>query len=138
MILKTSKDTYKNVAEKLELSVDLVSLIGDFVWGELGKHLENFDHREIYFKSFGNIRFRKKKSLEYVKRVKDIDIRMRQMKRPEEYIQTAVERVGKKVEGMQRLIKEWDNFMLEKEKFKEMKKQYYVERNIQEQGSNLG
>ena len=61
MIIKNHKEIYKNVAEKLELPYDIIELIGNFTWSELGKSLENFEHRQTYIYKLGSFRFRKRR-----------------------------------------------------------------------------
>lgn len=138
MILKTHKDAYKNVASKLELNEDLITLIGNFIYEEFGKTLDNFEHRENYMLGLGVFRFRKKKSLEYMKKVENIKEKMLQMGRPIEQGEKAEERLKPKIEKMMKLVEDWDELMAEKERFKIRKQKYYVDRDFQEQNPDLG
>jgi hypothetical protein len=138
MILKTHKDAYKNVASKLELNEDLITLIGNFIYEEFGKSLDNFEHRENYMLGLGVFRFRKKRSLEYIGKVENIKEQMLKMGRPLEYAEIAEQRTKPKIEKMMKLVKDWDELMAEKEKFKIRKQKYYADRDIQEQNTDLG
>lgn len=138
MIVKNYKDVYKNVAERLELNGDLIALIGNFTYEEFGKMLDNFEYRENYMLGLGVFRFRKKRSLEYISKVENIKEQMLKMGRPIEHAELAEQRLKPKIEKMMKLVKDWDELMEEKEKFKIRKQQYYADRNIQEQKSDLG
>ena len=136
MIQKGSKDVYTNVANKLELPYDDVSLIGNFIWNELAKKLENFEHREIYMIKLGNFRFRKKKSNEWIHFI-------RKCFEPGQnnYLtqnNKTIEDYQPKIDAMEKLIKEWDMIKEEKEKYKLKKEKYYADRDIQKQIGDLG
>lgn len=135
MILKTYKDAYKNVASRLELDESVVSLLGDFVYEQLGRSLDNYEHRITYLYGLGHFTFRKLKSENYIRRIKNIEsniIRIRKYEVEDE------EKIENKVKKMEELIREWDKFLKQRETFKLKKKEYYVNRDIQEQGEDMG
>lgn len=137
MIIKNHKETYKIVGEKLEVDYEIVRSIGDFIYDDLGKRIEDFKHREIYVYCLGAFRFRRKKTEEYIDRVNHIRETMIKLKRPIEQINLAEVRIKEKVSKMKLLIDEWDKLMEAKSKFKIRKKEY-VDGNLQEQKGNLG
>lgn len=138
MKLRTHKDVYANVADNLNLEVDLVTLVGNFIWEDLANKLENFEHREIYVYKLGSFRFRRKKSLEYIEKVKNIRIKLTQMGRPPEQIDKAEITVANKINKMKPLLEAWDKLFADKQEFKIRKEKYYADRNIQEPDIDLG
>jgi hypothetical protein len=138
MIIKNHKEVYKNVAERLELPYDIIELIGNFTFTELANSLDNFEHRQTYVHRLGTFRFRRKRSLEYLEKVKNIKEKMIKMGRPIEQAEVAEERLKEKIAKMNGLIESWTDWYNEREEFRERKKQYYANRDIQEQSGNLG
>lgn len=137
MIIKNHKETYRIVGEKLEIDYEIVRSIGDFIYDDLGKRIEDFKHREIYVYCLGAFRFRRKKTEEYIERALKAREFMTRVKRPEEQIQLAERRIEEKIIKMRILISEWDQLMEAKTKFKIRKKEY-VDGNLQEQKGDLG
>lgn len=138
MIVKGYKDIYKGVSERLDIPYEMVELIGNFTWNKLAESIDDFRHRETYLFGLGSFRFRKKKSIHYINRMKYVKEKMLKMGRPLEHAEKAEQRVNDKIAKMKRLNKEWDEIAQARKDFKIKRVEYDANRNIQEQSSNLG
>lgn len=131
MIIKKHKDIYKEASKTLELSEDLVSLLGEFVYKELCDSLTNLEYREVYVYKLGSFRFRRKKSLDYIRKSRNMKDRMLKMGHALETAEKGQHTVDTKVTRMNKLNEEWSFVMEEKQEYKKRKEQYYVDRDIQ-------
>jgi hypothetical protein len=138
MIVKGYKDIYKGVSEKLDVPYDIVELIGNFTWRKLGESLDDFKHRETYMLGLGVFKFRKKRSLQYIKKIKNVKELLLGLGKSLEIAEAAQQRMDEKSAKMMRLNNEWDEIIQAKKEFRIKRQQYDANRNIQEQSGNMG
>lgn len=136
MIVKNHKDIYKTTAELLGLDVELVSLVGNYTWEELGNMITNFTDREIYVLKLGSFRFRKAKAQRYMENVDKMMEKLKLRNMPEESKVEMFRLIRMKKEKMQFLIKEWDDIAEDRRRFKREVNE--SKGNIQEQEVDLG
>lgn len=138
MILRSHKDVYKEVAITMDKDLDLITLVGDFTWADLTDRMIEFKTREMYMYGLGTFRFRRKRSLSYIDKTKDIKLRLTQMGKSEEIAQEGENRVKEKIEKMMPRLKEWDELDIVYDAVQERRRIYDAERNIQKQNPDLG
>ena len=132
MIVKKYKDIYQEVANKLDLPYSTIFLIGEFIYGKLSESMTNMEYREIYMYKLGSFRFRIKKSLEYIRKYRNMKQRMLKMGKSLESAEKGESTVNNKVERMNKLLAEYDMIVDEKKKHKQKREQYDASRNIQQ------
>ena len=139
MIYKNSQHIYKQVAEKLNLPLELIEAVGTYTWKEANDIISNYKHRELYMYGFGTWRFRKMKAQKYVERSEKVKQQMLKLYPEEEPRNKVLENINYKLRIYQKFIDDWDNIIeLRKEKSK-IKNEYKAnKRSIQEQRQDLG
>lgn len=118
MILRNHKDVYAKTAEKLDMNLGLVHLIGNFTWGDLNNRFSRLENREIYVLKLGTFTFRKKKSLRYVDNLNKIIPHLLRRNLPEESKQRMMEKIEYKKQRINILSDEWQKIYEEKKEFK--------------------
>lgn len=139
LIIKKDKDIYQDVAKDLNLPVELVQSVGSHAWKKLKSEFNNLDYHEIYMLGLGSFRMRRlqiqrniyylTKSLENLEMSKYIETK-EQLEEKRKQIVSKIEKLSRRLEDLMRITEE-------KKEFK-INRNGKIERDIQEQESDLG
>lgn len=134
MIIKSYKEAYDKVSEKLGINRKIVEMVASAMWNDLNFNIANFKKRQMYVPKLGVFTFRKIKAEKYLNEetyLRNLD--SLKIKDKEKCLIHYRERST----DMKRLVDEWELILEEKRQFKN-KVNESTKGDIQKQVEDMG